>query len=104
VQTGKGTKRARRAGRKPAGRRIGPCRAAFAFAAPLTLAAAPVAAAAPGGHLISLCTAEGPRLILLEGPDPAAPDRDRHGQAQTGCAHALCPRELLPSGKARGRA
>ncbi|HTU13295.1 MAG TPA: hypothetical protein VMG08_20570 [Allosphingosinicella sp.] len=67
----------------------------------LMLAAAPVAAAMPSLHLVSLCTAEGPRLALLEGPDPAQPPDG--GPDQAGCAHALCPRGLAADRKARGR-
>ena len=78
-------------------------RVAIALPALLVLAAAPVSAAMPGLHLISICTAEGPQLVLLEGPDPASPDRDRLGHMQMACAHALCPRELLPVRKARSR-
>lgn len=77
-------------------------RALPALPALLMLAAAPVAAAMPGVHLVSMCTAQGPRLVLVEGPDPSRPADERH-PAQMGCAHAVCPREILPDRQSRRR-
>lgn len=75
-------------------------RALIAVPALLMLTAAPLAVAMPRLHLVSMCTAEGPQLVLLEGEGPTRPANER----RLSCAHALCPREILPSGKARGRA
>ena len=66
----------------------------------MLLAAAPMAAAMPRLHLVSMCTAAGPQLVLIEGEDPTRPADER----RLSCAHALCPREILPSAKARSRA
>lgn len=77
-------------------------RALLALPALLMLAASPVAAAMPGLHLVSMCTAQGAQLVLVEGPDPTRP-ADERGPAQMGCAHAVCPREILPDRKARRR-
>jgi hypothetical protein len=78
-------------------------RVACAAPAVLMRATAPVAAAMPGLHLVSMCTAEGPRLSLVEGEDPIRP-QNRHDQGQMACAHMLCPREILPERKTRRRA
>ena len=77
-------------------------RGLLALPALLMLAAAPVAATMPALHLVSMCTSAGARLVLVEGPDPTRPADERH-PAMTGCAHALCPREILPDRKSRRR-
>jgi len=83
-------------------RRRALCRGALALPAVLTLAASPLRAAAPDVLLIPMCTAEGPQLVPVGG-DPASPPGDGSGQSQMGCAHALCPRGILPVVKARSR-
>lgn len=74
-----------------------------ALAALLMLTASPLSAAMPHLHLISMCTAEGPQLVLAEGEDPTRPPGDDRSHAQMGCAHALCPRATLPDRKGRSR-
>ncbi len=82
------------------GRRVAPYRIVLALPA---LAAASLPAAAQDLHLVSVCTAEGVRLVALDGGDPGGVPGDERERPQMACAHALCPREILPAGKARGR-
>ncbi len=88
-------------GRRRSHRHIAPLRIALAMPALLMQLTAPLSAAAPGLHLIPMCTAEGPRLVAIGGEDPATPPADHDRQGGMTCAHALCPRELLPGRKAR---
>ena len=88
--------------RQGIGRIIALLRAALALPAVLMLATAPLSAAAPG-HLVPMCTAAGPQLVLIGGEDPAAPPADRDQRSGMTCAHALCPREILPGRKDRSR-
>jgi hypothetical protein len=85
---------------RPRGR---PFRLVLALPALAALAGASPPSAAQGLHLVAVCTAEGPRLVALDGGDPAGVPGDGRERAQMACAHALCPREVLPAGKARGR-
>src|ERR1700754_1418568 len=82
-----------------AGRLLALLRVLFAFPALALLASAPLPAATPDLHLVPMCTAEGPRLVRVEGEDPLRPRQD-HDHGQMACAHALCPREILPGRKA----
>jgi len=63
----------------------------------LTLAAAPVLAAAPAGRLIPICTGEGSRWIAIDDRASAPEGRREGGRREDGrhaaCAHAACPRE-----------
>ena len=79
-------------------------RTAPALPAMLMLITSPVWAASPGVHFVSMCTAEGPQLVLIPGEDPVTPPADRHDRMGMSCGHALCPREILPGKKARSRA
>lgn len=88
-------------GNRRIGRTIATFRIVLALPAVLTLATAPLSAAAPGFRLVPMCTAAGPQLVLIGGEDPAAPPADRHQQGGMTCAHALCPRELLAEKKTR---
>ncbi len=82
-------------------RRMTGLRALLAVPAVLMLAASPLSASPSHLLLVPMCTAEGPRLVPLGDDRDRGPD-DRRGHGQIACAHALCPRELLPGRKARG--
>lgn len=56
------------------------------------LVVSPVTAAAPGVHLIAVCTGEGTRLMIASAV-PSAPERKDDKGAGV-CAHATCPREI----------
>jgi hypothetical protein len=81
--------------------RHGPAPALFLVPV-IALEVAPVAAAGPGQHWVSLCTSDGGRLVSVadgEGiPDQGPGDRG-HGM----CAHATCPREDRPGDTGRAR-
>lgn len=75
---------------------------ALAWAGAAAFAISITAEASPAQGWISLCTADGPRLIAateLPGPLPAPRDDRHHGI----CAHATRARELRREGKGRGR-
>jgi hypothetical protein len=92
-----------RSSQRAARRKGSPALALLAAPAALMLAAAPVSAALPGTFWLPICGADGTHWLLLpEDPfRPGDPPPRDHGAGL--CAHATCPGEQRPGGKARSR-
>jgi hypothetical protein len=75
----------------------------LAAPAALMLAAAPVSATLPGAFWLPICGADGTHWLLLP-EDPFRPGDSHPRDHGAGlCAHATCPGEQRPGGKARSR-
>ena len=66
------------------------------------LAIGPIAHADTSTHLVPMCSADGPRLLLLPGA-PAPPAKQREERQASLCAHATCPREFRLERRPRAR-